>query len=244
MEIRLSLIIPVYNAATYITDSMEKISAWMDNVSYNVEIILINDGSNDGTLLLMENYTQWTDNRLQISSYAKNKGKGYAVKQGMMVAKGQFRIFTDADIPYGFDIFDSILYYLEFKDFDVCIGNRKSLSSTYLIEKSPIRKITSLLFTAFASRFVVTGINDTQCGLKGFKGNVADQLFSKLCINSFGFDVELLYLSYKSELDIKRLPVSFVGNSNSTISLVKDSCRMLVDVIMLPFRYHFTNQYK
>jgi dolichyl-phosphate beta-glucosyltransferase len=91
---------------------------------------------------------------------------------------------------------------------------------------------------------VVTGINDTQCGLKGFRANVANQLFPKLAINGFGFDIEILYLSYKNEFDIKRIPVSFVGNDNSTINLAKDSLSMLKDIMILPFRYHFTKKYK
>jgi dolichyl-phosphate beta-glucosyltransferase len=244
METRLSLIIPVYNVATYINESMQKISKWIESRAYNVEVILVNDGSVDNTKVEIENYIQSIDSRLQLISYDNNKGKGFAVKQGMILAKGEFRIFTDADIPYGFEIIDTVMYYLDFKEFDVCIGNRKSISSKYFMEISLTRKVSSTLFTAFASRFVITGINDTQCGLKGFRASVADHLFPKLHINGFGFDVEILYLSYKNEFDIKRIPVSFEGNSNSTISLIKDSLSMLTDVLILPFRYHFTNKYK
>lgn len=244
MKKRLSLIIPVYNAATYINESMLNISKWIESVNYAVEVILVNDGSSDDSKVKINNYIKNIDNRLQLVSYDKNKGKGYAVKQGMELAKGEFRIFTDADIPYGFEVIDKILHYLDFKEFDICIGNRRSIHSEYFTAISLNRKLFSFFFTGFVSRFVVTGINDTQCGLKGFRANVADQLFPKLCIDSFGFDVEILYLSYKNEFDIKRLPVSFEGNSNSTISLLKDSFCMLLDVVILPFRYHFTKKYK
>lgn len=244
MNTRLSLIIPVYNANAFINDSMKKISKWIKSVDYKVEVILVNDGSSDNSKVEIENYIQNVESNLKLLSYDKNKGKGYAVKQGMILAKGEFRIFTDADIPYGFEVIEKILHYLDFKEFDVCIGNRKSIYSKYFMEISVTRKVTSVLFTAFASRFVVTGITDTQCGLKGFRASVADHLFSKLNINGFGFDIEVLYLSYKNEFDIKRIPVSFEGNNNSTISLAKDSLSMLIDVIILPFRYHFTTKYK
>ena len=84
---------------------------------------------------------------------------------------------------------------------------------------------------------------DTQCGLKGFKGNVADILFSNAKVDGFAFDVELLYLCYKYEFDFKRIPVKFEGNTISTISLGKSSIQMFIDVMKLPFRYHFGKKY-
>ena len=244
MKTRLSLIIPIYNAGNFINDSMEAISQWMKNIDYSVEVILVNDGSSDNSKVEIENYIKNFDSNLKLLSYEQNRGKGYAVKQGMILAKGEFRIFTDADIPYGFEIMDKILHYLDFKEFDVCVGNRKSIHSKYFMKISFIRNMTSKIFTMFISRYVVTGINDTQCGLKGFRADVADQLFPRLNINGFGFDVEILYLCYKNEYDIKRIPVSFEGNDNSTIDLATDSLSMLIDIIVLPFRYHFTKKYK
>ena len=217
MITRLSLIIPIYNAGDFINNSMRAISKWVKNIEYTVEIILVNDGSSDNSKVEIENYIKSFDSSLKLLSYEKNRGKGYAVKQGMIRAKGEFRIFTDADIPYGLEIIDNILHYLDFKEFDVCIGNRRSIHSKYFTKISFSRKISSMIFTGFVSRFVVTGINDTQCGLKGFRSHVADNLFTKLAIDGFGFDIEVLYLSYKNEYDIKRIPVSFEGNDNSTI---------------------------
>lgn len=242
MNPKLSLIIPIYNAEKFIIKSLEHISQWIDNVE--VEVIIVNDGSSDDSGLLVEKYIKNYNNNLIFISYQQNKGKGYAVKQGMIRATGDFRIFTDADIPYGFEVMDEIMYYLDFKEFDVCIGNRRSIHSTYFAKVTFIRKLSSFVFTGIVSRFVVTGIKDTQCGLKGFRGEVANHLFNKLVVNGFGFDIEVLYLCYKNEFDIKRIPVTFGGNDESTISLAKDSIRMLKDVLALPFRYHFTNKYK
>jgi len=244
MKPRLSLVIPIYNAEDFIDQSMQYISQWIKTLEYDVEVILVNDGSSDDSKVEIEYYIKNFDQSFKLISYEQNKGKGYAVKQGMIMAKGEFRIFTDADIPYGFEIIDNILHYLDFKEFDVCIGNRKSVHSKYFTKISFIRNLSSKIFTMFISRYVVTGINDTQCGLKGFRANVADQLFPKLAINGFGFDIEILYLSYKNEFDIKRIPVSFEGNYNSTINLAKDSLSMLIDIMILPIRFHFTKKYK
>jgi dolichyl-phosphate beta-glucosyltransferase len=244
MKTRLSLIIPIYNASDFIYDSLRAISDWIKDIEYTVEVILVNDGSSDNSKFEIENYIKNFDQSLKMISYEQNKGKGYAVKQGMIMANGEFKIFTDADIPFGLEIIDNILHYLDFKEFDVCIGNRNSIHSKYFTKVSFFRKISSIIFTAFTSRFVVTGINDTQCGLKGFRSSIADHLFPKITINGFGFDVEILYLSYKNEFDIKRIPVSFEGNDNSTISLAKDSLGMLIEIMALPFRYHFSKKYK
>lgn len=244
MSVKLSLIIPVFNAESFIDHILRSTLKWAKSVNYTVEVIWVNDGSLDGSKDKIERFIDEFGGCFKLLSYDKNKGKGFAVKEGMNEACGEYRVFTDADIPYGFEIIEKIIYYLDFKEFDVCVGNRKSMHSEYFAEISFLRKITSMIFTFFVSRFVVTGINDTQCGLKGFRANVADSLFPKLNINGFGFDVELLYLSYKKEYDIKRIPVSFEGNNNSTVNLAKDSFRMLIDIAILPFRYHFTKKYK
>ena len=244
MKPRLSLVIPIYNAEKFINKSLEYITSWMKTIQYEVEVIIVNDGSSDNSELLIKDYIQKYNKNINLISYGQNRGKGHAVKQGMIIANGEFRIFTDADIPYGFEIMDKMIHYLDFKEFDVCIGNRRSIHSEYFTNVSFIRKLSSFFFTGVVSRFVVTGITDTQCGLKGFKGEIADYLFTKLAVNGFGFDIEILYLSYKKEFDIKRIPVTFEGNDNSTICLAKDSLSMLRDVLFLPIKYHLTNKYK
>lgn len=239
MNVELSLIIPVYNAESFILNTLVGLTEWKDGLDFLVQIILVDDGSDDLTLTIIKHYIEKKDPSIELLSYQSNQGKGYAVKKGMLMAKGKYRIFTDADIPYGFGVFNTILYYLEFKEFDVCIGNRKSAQSKYFIKMSLLRKFTSKIFTSIISRYVVTGVNDTQCGLKGFKGDIADTLFTEAQIKGFAFDVELLYLSYKFEYDIKRIPVSFEGNNITTVNLAYDSVNMLWDIFCLPFRYHF-----
>lgn len=241
---KLSLIIPIYNAEKFILDSLLKLTEWRLKISYPVQIILVNDGSSDSTKKIIEDYIETEDGTINLLSYNFNKGKGYAVKKGMLEATGDFRIFTDSDIPYGVDIFDKIIYYLDFKEFDVCIGNRKSESSKYVQKISEIRKISSKIFTLIISRYVVTGVKDTQCGLKGFKAEIAEKLFSNLHIKGFAFDVETLYYCYKYDYEIKKIPVVFQGNSISTIRLTKVSLQMLKDIMCLPIRYHFLKKSK
>ena len=238
-QAKLSLIIPIFNAEKFIFDSLLRLTEWRLKTSYVVEIILVDDGSNDFTKKIIEDYIASQDGSIKLISYKLNHGKGYAVKKGMLEAVGEFRIFTDSDIPYGVDIFEKIIYYLDFKEFDVCIGNRKSKSSTHVQEISEIRKVSSKIFTMIISRYVVTGVKDTQCGVKGFRAEIAEKLFSNLHIKGFAFDVETLYYCYKYDYEIKKIPVIFQGNSISTIQLAKVSLQMLIDIIRLPIRYHF-----
>ncbi|MCP9199880.1 glycosyltransferase [Gramella sp. GC03-9] len=236
---KVSLIIPVYNAEIFILDTLKKVTKWKLKAYYETEVILVNDGSIDLTKNLIEEYVQKKDGSIKFISYEYNKGKGYAVKVGMLEATGDFRIFTDSDIPYGLEIVDNIIYYLDFKEFDVCIGNRKSIKSRYVQEISKLRRLSSKVFTLIISRYVVTGVKDTQCGIKGFRAEIAEKLFSNIQIRGFAFDVEALYYCYKFDYEIKRIPVVFQGNSISTIRLSKVSLQMFWDVFRLPIRYHF-----
>lgn len=242
MSIKLSLIIPVYNAEPFILNTLERISKWIKNIDYIVEVILVNDGSIDNTDVIIENELKKLD-YIKFISYNENKGKGYAIKKGMLAANGKFRAFTDADIPYGFDVIQNIIHYLDFKEFDVCIGNRKSSQSSYDVQTGFLRKLSSKIFTHIISNYVVTGIGDTQCGIKGFRADIAQRIFSKTEIEGFAFDVEVLYLCYKYEYDIKKIPVEFEGNNISTINLMKSSAKMLIDVLSLPVRYHVLKKY-
>jgi dolichyl-phosphate beta-glucosyltransferase len=242
-DTRLSLIIPIYNAEKFILGTLKRLTEWRLKTSYFVQIILVNDGSADNTKKIIENYIETEDSSIKLLSYDLNQGKGYAVKKGMLEATGEFRIFTDSDIPYGLDIIDNIIYYLDFKEFDVCIGNRKSDNSKYAEEVSKIRRFSSKVFTLVISRYVVTGVKDTQCGIKGFKAEVAERLFSNLHIKGFAFDVEALYYCYKYDYEIKKIPVVFQGNFFSTIRLFKVSLQMLWDIMCLPIRYHFLKKH-
>ncbi len=244
MEVVLSLIVPVYNAEIFILDTLTRITEWKKEFPHNTQIIIVDDGSKDKTKAVIEQYINGKDNSIELLEYGQNKGKGYAVRAGMLAAKGKYRIFTDADIPFGFPAIERIFYYLDFKEFDVCIGNRKSENSQYLLQRGFMRKLSSQIFTFIISRYVVTGVNDTQCGLKGFRAHAADFLFSRSQIDGFAFDVEILYICYKYEFDFKRLPVEFEGNNISTIRLGKSSIEMFWAIMCLPFRYHFSGKYK
>jgi len=226
----LSVVIPVYKSADFIGSNLAALDEFLKSLSLSYEIICVDDCSPDRTLDIMEGMDLPS---LKILKQTRNKGKGGAVRRGMLEARGAFRIFTDADLPYELDAFERALKYLDFKEFDLVIGDRTNPGSFFMERRRDMRKIISSLYTLFVSRMVVTGVKDTQCGFKGFRGETAEKLFGMAKIDSFAFDVELLYLSYKLNLDIKRIPVKLVNDQSSTVNLFRDPVIMARDLFVM-----------
>jgi len=231
---QLSLILPVYNGAGYLSGSLQALLSRQPSWPSS-ELLVVDDGSADVTGVIT---AEFQDAGVRCLRLPRNRGKGGAVRAGMLAARGRFRIFTDADLPYELEAIERILDYLDRKEFDVVIGARDLPGSRFEVRPTLARRIASQVFTLLVSRLVVTGVVDTQCGLKGFRSEAAEKLFRLARVNGFAFDVELLYLAYKLNFDIKRIPVRQVRNQPSTISLPLRSVRMLWDVLALPLRYH------
>ena len=127
-----------------------------------------------------------------------------------------------------------MLRYLDFKEFQLVIGDRNLRGSTYLTEIPELRKFTSIFFTRFVGTIVTANFFDTQCGLKGFRGDVADFIFRHARINGFAFDVELLYIALKQNFEIKRIPVRLNNNSEkSTVRVFRHGITMFFDLFKI-----------
>ena len=167
---------------------------------------------------------------MRLLSHHRNRGKGAAVRTGTLTATGQVRIFTDVDLPFGTDLLPVMHGYLREGGCHVAIGDRTLPGSEYHEATSLARRAASTLFTQFVGRIVTGGFFDTQCGLKGVRGDVADALFPLLRVDRFAFDVELVYVALKHRLDIKRIPVRLVHNETSSVRLLRDADRGGSDV--------------
>jgi dolichyl-phosphate beta-glucosyltransferase len=230
----LTIILPAYNAAGFIRQSLEILreprKRWPAS-----EVIVVDDGSRDDTAKVV---AEFAGEGVTCLKLAQNLGKGGAVRAGMLAAKGQFRIFMDADIPYELDAVDLMLRYLDFKEFDIVIGSRHVPGAHFEVRLSRLRRLASAAFTAFVTRLMVTGVIDTQCGIKGFRATAAERLFRLGVLNGFAFDVEILYLANRLNLDVKRIPVRQVRNEPSTIALSRQSLKMVMDILYIPLRRH------
>ena len=225
----LSVVIPSYKASVALANNVPGLISYLHQKEYAFEIVIVDDGSEDNSA------TEKVANDLHciFLKNEKNLGKGAAIKKGMLHAKGDFRIFTDADIPFEYDAFDRFIEYLNAKEFGIVVGDRTLPGSNYFTEISPIRKLGSNVFSFIVGRFIAGGYFDTQCGMKGFRAAIANDLFSVNRINGFAFDVEILYIALKRNYDIKRLPVVLRSQEGSSVSLLRHAFGMLMDLFKI-----------
>lgn len=234
-----SIIIPCYNDAEILNAQLPKFIKYLQESSIKSEIIIVDDGSSssfEARSIALRWGCFFLENK-------RNLGKGAAVRLGMGHAKGNFMIYTDVDVPFQYESIKHFLHYLKAKEFDIVMGDRTLPQSKYFAEVSFFRKLGSNVFSFLVGRFVTTGLFDTQCGLKGFKAEVARDLFSVSKIQGFAFDVELLYVALKRNYDIKRLPVVLRSQEGSSVNLVKHGSSMLIDLFRIKWN-HLTGQYK
>ncbi|MCK9219236.1 MAG: glycosyltransferase [Bacteroidales bacterium] len=228
-SIYLSIIVPSYKSAGILRKNLPVLITYLKSQDYSFEVIVVDDGSND------HGATETVCHEMNciFCRNKKNIGKGAAVRTGMKAARGAFRIFTDADIPYELNAIGTMLRYLDFKEFQLVIGDRKLKGSSYLTEIPELRKITSIFFTRFVGTIVTANFFDTQCGLKGFRGDVADFIFKHARINGFAFDVELLYIALKQNFEIKRIPVRLTNQEKSTVKVFRHGVGMFFDLFRI-----------
>jgi glycosyltransferase involved in cell wall biosynthesis len=222
--------IPAYNDENLIIKTLEKLELFLKNEKDNWEVLIINDGSTDNTLEILENYKP---RFFKIISYDQNKGKGFALKQGVKQATGDSICFIDSDLAYSFENLKNLLFHL--KDFDVVIGSR-NLHTDNHENISTLRRIFGKGFSILSNIILGYKIKDTQSGLKAFRKKAAKYLFSKQTLNGFSFDTEILYLSKKKKYKLKQVKAVVLqeyGTKDSKINFLKDPIVMFLDLLKI-----------
>jgi len=225
-----SLVIPVHNGVDFVTKSVDEARRFLEKKLPAFEIIIVDDGSTDGTTAALG---PLLDDRVRLISLPENLGKFAALKAGMAVANGECRVFTDADLPYDLEAVPYIVNLINGRAFDIVVGDRALPESVSLTNARVARKLSSRIFSYCVRMLVTGGLFDSQCGIKGFRGEVADALFPLVTDNSFSGDVELLYIALKHNLSIRRIPVRLQRASPSTVRLRFHSLPMLGRILRL-----------
>lgn len=244
----LSIVIPAYNEEENIRNgSLDKVFNYLKTKKFSYEVLVVDDGSTDKTVTLIENYIKDKKNWKLIQN--EHFGKAATVALGFQKAKGQNILFTDFDQATPLSELEKLTPFLK-KDYDVVIGSREVKGAKR--EKEPFyRHLMGKVFNLIVKLFTIRGIHDTQCGFKLFKANVGKQLFSQLQVykpkklsNAFtgAFDVELLYLAQKRRYKIAEVPVFWKHYKTKRVNPVKDSIRMFTDVLKIRF-YDFLGKY-
>jgi dolichyl-phosphate beta-glucosyltransferase len=228
----LSVILPCYRSAALARQSVTRLNNALAGRIDRYEIIVVDDGFGDCEAVL-GSMVAGRGGSISVITLPENKGKGAAVAAGMRAATGDVRVFTDIDLPYGTTPVMLMENLIRVRGFHMVIGDRTFPQSRYDTELSLGRRIASAVFSRVTSTIITGGFFDTQCGLKGFRGDIADVLFSLQKVERFAFDVELIYLALKHGLEIKRIPVVLEDNMTSSVRLGRDSLQTLVDVMKI-----------
>lgn len=227
--VALSVILPCYRAAALARQSVRTLADAFEGRVESYEIIVVDDGARDCEQVL-SGIPAGPSGSVQIVTLDVNLGKGGAVAAGMAHARGDVRVFTDIDVPYGAEPVLLIERLIRTRGFHVVIGDRTFPQSRYETELPFGRRVASSVFSFITATLVTGGFFDTQCGLKGFRGDIAESLFGLQRVDRFAFDVELLYLALKYGLEIKRIPVVLESNTTSSVRLGRDAVQTFIDV--------------
>lgn len=226
----LSLIIPAYNEELRLGQNLDLMWQYLRQRFSSFEIIVIDDGSTDGTAQVVSAFA--TDHPwVRLISYDENRGKGYAVRCGVLSSRGDWVLFSDADQSTPLSEADKLLEVLE--ENDVAIGSR-AIRNARIIQPQPFyRMIMGKTFNKLVQLLAVPGILDTQCGFKCFHGSIARQLFSCCRIDGFSFDVEVLFIARQTGLRIKEVGVLWRNSPESRVHPVIHSLQMFCDLLKI-----------
>lgn len=214
----LSVIIPAYNEEKRIGGTIKSVDAYLRRQNYDYEILVVNDGSSDSTADLVKNLETEIKN-LRLIDDRQNHGKGYAVKRGMLEGRGDLRLFTDADNSTAIEHLDLFLPHIG-EGYDAVIGSIAVYGAKIASGSEPLwRRIAGKAGNLFIQVLAVPGIHDTQRGFKLFTAKVVTDVFPRLTIDRWGFDIEVLALARKSGYKIKELPVDWRNDPNSKVGL-------------------------
>ena len=230
----LSVIIPAYNEEKRLSKTLEEIDKYLSKQRvaeasphlppcsasphsvYDYEILVVNDGSKDKTAQVIRDRVSVIQN-LRLIDNKKNNGKGYVVRQGMLEAKGEYRIFTDADNSTSIDQVEKMWPYFE-AGFDIVFGSRDAKGAILDLPQSPLRRFLGEVFGFLTNLIVGTwGIADSQCGFKCFTKKAAENIFPKCKINRFAFDPEFFMIAKKLGYKIKEIPVYWENDPESKV---------------------------
>jgi len=232
---RLSVIVPAYNEARRIAPTLSGIEAFLVDEDFDFEVLLVDDGSSDHTVEVAR--AAWKGEGLATLRQPANQGKGAAIRRGMLEARGEWRLFTDADNSTPIEELDKLWPLTRARGgeraYDVCVGSR-ALPESALETRQPFyREWMGRTFNLLVRALVLGGIHDTQCGFKLFSRTAAEAIFPRQQLGGWAFDVECLLLARGLGFRIAEVPVRWIDSPASRLNPLSDSARMFGDLLRL-----------
>ncbi len=229
----LSVVIPCYNEEERLPRTIERIEGFLDGKKSPYELILVDDGSADGTRRVMDEAVQ-RHASVRVEALPRNRGKGRALAIGVKAAKGDEILVTDADLSTPIEELDKLQAALE-NGAGVAIGSRALRGSRVEVSQPVYRVLMGKAFNLIVQTVLLPGIWDTQCGFKLFRADVARGVFGALITDGFGYDPEVLYRARKQGVKIAEVPVVWRNSAPTKVSPLRSSFDMLRHVIRLRF---------
>ena len=228
----LSIIIPAFNEELRLPRTLDAVIAYVHRHPERAEIIVVDDGSSDGTAALVNAYAE-KNPELRLVPNGTNRGKGYSVRHGMLEARGEIALFTDADLSTPIEEADKLLAALRNEGCDGAIGSRAVDRSLIQVHQSLIREQAGIFFNRLVRWITGISFSDTQCGFKAFRRGRARILFEQQRIERFGFDPEILFLAKRHGLHVAEIPVRWSHDAGTKVNVAADGIRMFMELLVI-----------
>jgi dolichyl-phosphate beta-glucosyltransferase len=225
----LSIIIPAYNEQSRLPNTLEQVFHFLEKQSFKSEVIVVENGSTDKTFEAAQKFAERHKNLRVIHN--EERGKGGAVQRGVREADGEYVFICDADLSMPVEEISKFLPPA-LKDFDIAIGSREAPGAVRYNEPY-YRHLTGRVFNMLIRLMVLPNLQDTQCGFKCLRAEVARDIFPFQTLTGWAFDVELLYIAHQHGYRILEIPIDWVFNADSKVRVLRDSWRMFIDLLVI-----------
>ncbi|MBI5351842.1 MAG: glycosyltransferase family 2 protein [Chloroflexi bacterium] len=226
----LSIIVPAHNEENRLPRTLGQIFTFLEDQSYTAEVIIVENGSSDRTLELAQEFAVRYPNLIVI--HEEQRGKGNAVRRGVLEAHGEYRFICDADLSMPIEELQKFIPPA-LDDFDIAIASREAPGAIRYNEPT-YRHWGGRAINLAIRTLILPGLNDTQCGFKCFRADVTERLFRQQTLMGWSFDIELLYLARRKRLRVREIPIHWYFEAESKVNAVRDALRMIGDI----FRIH------
>jgi glycosyltransferase involved in cell wall biosynthesis len=227
----LSIVVPAYNEARRIRETLERLSHFKRAEPYTIELMVVDDGSTDQTVETVSEFPA-----IRLVRNDRNHGKGFTVRHGVLEARGEFVLFTDADLSTPIQEVDKLLSALQSSGADAAVGSRALNRKLIGIHQPWFRDMAGRFFNLLVRAFTGLRLRDTQCGFKLFRRTSTRRAFELMRVESFGFDPELLFLIERGGGKVVEVPVRWDDNPATKVRFLRDSTRMFLDLMVIRWR--------
>jgi len=231
----LSIIIPAYNEEKRLPHTLERLDHYLKKQTYRYEVLVIDDGSSRQSVQVVQHgLSRLFDGYGILLQNERNRGKGYSVRRGVLHSRGEYVLFSDADLSTPIQEVEKLLDALQ-QGYDIAIGSRGLDASDIQVHQPWYRESMGKIFNCIARSLQLTEFSDTQCGFKCFCGEVARSLFARQTIEGWSFDVEILFLAARQKYRITEVPIQWFDEPHSRVNALTDATRMFQDLLRIRY---------